>query len=278
MTGLKDVTGTAFIVAEYRARENAEAHPLYVDRVVPIFLDERTRQAANAISNGFPAAEINVRLRTRYLDDRLDEQLARGCRQVVILGAGLDTRAVRKQAPGVLYFEIDDARTLSVKQARLAEEGIDAPVTYIPGDYVAAGVLPLLEANGFRRDMPAFFIWEGNTMYLTRAAVMKVLRDLRERVRAFSLSFDYMDEAVVAQTTGDAGTTSFVARFAAMGAPWRFGLDDLNALAKDAAMTIADAMTVAALHREFWPERSLDSIVYEHYTVCTLEPNATART
>jgi O-methyltransferase involved in polyketide biosynthesis len=84
MTGIKDVTGTAFVVAEFRAQENAEANPLYVDPIVPLFLDERTKQAAEAISGGFPGAEMNVRIRTRYLDDRLDEQLARGCRQVVI--------------------------------------------------------------------------------------------------------------------------------------------------------------------------------------------------
>ena len=39
MSPIKHVTGTAFVVAEFRARENEEPHPLYVDRVVPIFLD-----------------------------------------------------------------------------------------------------------------------------------------------------------------------------------------------------------------------------------------------
>jgi hypothetical protein len=68
MNGLKDVTGTAFIVAEFRVRENAEAHPLYVDPIAPIFLDERTKQAADAITAGFPPAEKMVRLRTCYLD------------------------------------------------------------------------------------------------------------------------------------------------------------------------------------------------------------------
>jgi methyltransferase (TIGR00027 family) len=181
MSSIKDVTGTAFVVAEFRARENAEPHPLYVDRIVPIFLDERTRQAADRIATGFPAAEKNVRLRTRYLDDRLDEQLANGCRQVVILGAGLDTRAVRKRSPGVAYFEIDDPNTVSFKQARLMERGIDAPIDFIAGDYVERGVLPLLEGNGFRCDFPSFFIWEGNTMYLTKEAAIKVLRDLSAR-------------------------------------------------------------------------------------------------
>jgi methyltransferase (TIGR00027 family) len=277
MTEIKHVTGTAFVVAEFRARENAEPHPLYVDRIVPIFLDARTKQAADAIAAGFPAAEKNVRLRTRYFDDRLDEQLARGCRQVVILGAGLDTRSVRKRSPGVTYFEIDDPSTVSFKQARLAERGIDAPTKFIAGNYVAAGVLPLLETNGFKCDLPTFFIWEGNTMYLTEADAKRVLRDLKERVRQFAISFDYMDKAVVARTTGEEGTTGFVERFAAMGAPWHYGIDDLNAVAAETGLSVADAMTIGELHREFWPERALDSIIYEHYTVCTLEPNATAR-
>jgi len=270
MTEIKHVTGTAFVVAEFRARENEQAHPLYLDPIVPIFLDERTKKAADAISADFPAAEKNVRIRTRYLDDRLDEQLARGCRQVVILGAGLDTRGVRKQSPGVSYFEIDDANTLSFKQARLAERGVDAAISFIPGDYVADGVLPLLESNGFNRQLPAFFIWEGNTMYLTRATAMSVLADLREGVGQFNISFDYMDEAVVARATGDPGTTAFVERFAAMGAPWHFGLDDLNALADEADLSVVDGVTVAALHRAYWPDRPLESVVYQHYSLCTL--------
>jgi hypothetical protein len=141
MTEVREVTGTAFVVAEFRARENDEPHPPYLDPVVHIFLDDRTKKAAAAIRADFPAGEKMPRLRTRYFDDRLDEQITQGCRQVVILGSGLDTRPVRKRADGVAYFEIDDANTLSLKQARYAANGIDAPVTFIPSNYVAAGVL-----------------------------------------------------------------------------------------------------------------------------------------
>jgi methyltransferase (TIGR00027 family) len=269
-TEIRQVTGTAFVVAEFRVRENEEPHPLYVDRVVPIFLDERTRVAADAISADFPAAEMNVRLRTRYFDDRLDEQLARGCRQVVILGAGLDTRAVRKRRDGVVYFEIDDPSTVNFKRMRLAERGIDAPITFIPGNYVVSGVLPLLEANGFRPDVPSFFIWEGNTMYLTYDAVSKVLNDLKINLRAFSIAFDSMDSAVVSMTTGEPGTTAFVERFAAMGAPWTYGIDDVAAVAAEAGLTVSDRATIGQLHRGFWPDRPPASIIYDHYTVCTL--------
>ncbi|MGH9677521.1 MAG: class I SAM-dependent methyltransferase, partial [Candidatus Acidiferrum sp.] len=266
-------TGTAFIVAEYRAHENTEANPLYVDRIVPLFLDERTKQAADRMSADFPAIEKAVRIRTRYFDDRLDEQLNLGCRQVVILGAGLDTRAVRKQSPGVAYFEIDDLKILNFKQARLAENGINAMITFIPGDYVADDLRRLLEANGFRFELPAYFIWEGNTMYLTSASVTKVLADLGKCVRQFAISFDYMAEEVIAHTTGDLGISNHVARFAAMGAPWRFGVNDIGALAERAAMTIVDNVRAAELHRTYWPSRPLDGVIYDYYSLCTLKPS-----
>jgi methyltransferase (TIGR00027 family) len=274
MSEVREVTGTAFVVAEFRARENEEAHPLYVDPVVHIFLDARTREAADAIRADFPAGENMPRLRTRYYDDRLGEQIAQGSRQVVILGSGLDTRAVRKRAQGVAYFEIDDAGTLELKKARYAANGIDAHVTSIPGNYVALGVIPLLERNGFDKSLPSFFIWEGNTMYLRRPDVMKVLADLKENVRRFAISFDYMDEAVVAMTTGEAAATAFVERFAAMGAPWTFGFDDLPALAREAGLAISDATTVGKLHRTYWPDRPLESIIYDHYSLCTLKSPA----
>src|SRR5262249_25998912 len=115
MTEIQNVTGTAFVVAEYRAQENAEQNPLYRDPIVPLFLSEQTRRAADRIAAGFPPSGEGVRLRTRFFDDRLDEELGRRCQPVVILGAGLDTRGMRKQAAGVTYFEIDEADILPAR-------------------------------------------------------------------------------------------------------------------------------------------------------------------
>jgi methyltransferase (TIGR00027 family) len=272
LTKIQDVTGTAFIVAEFRAQENAEAHPLYRDPIVPLFLNDRTRQAAERIAAGFPPGVKGVKLRTRYFDDHLDAQLGNDCRQVVILGAGLDTRGVRKQVPGVTYFEIDDADTISFKQARLAEAGIEAPIVFIAGNYVTDGLLQLLDANGFDFDLPTYVIWEGNTMYLNRPAVLKVLTDLRSSVGEFAISFDYLTETVIDYATGDEQTTAFVRRFAEMGAPWSFGIDDLGALAGDAGLILVDKIKTADLYRTFWPGQPLDSIWFDHYSLCTLAP------
>jgi methyltransferase (TIGR00027 family) len=270
MTEIQHVTGTAFIVAEYRARENAERSPLYSDPIVPLFLSEQTRRAANHVAGGFPPSGQGVRLRTRYFDDRLDEQLDRGCQQVVILGAGLDTRGVRKQAASVTYFEIDDADILTFKKKRLAEAGIEAQIVYIPGNYVEGDLPRLLGTNGFDSNLPTYVIWEGNTMYLNRPAVVKVLTGLRSKVVKFAISFDYLTAAVINDATGDEQISAFVKRFAEMGAPWTFGIDDLEAVAGDAGLTVVNDVKMAELFRTFWPDRQLNSKWYDNYAVCTL--------
>ena len=64
---MKNVTGTAFIVAEFRAEENEEAMPLYTDNVVKIWLNEETKKVASHIAQSSPAAKEMVKLRTNIL-------------------------------------------------------------------------------------------------------------------------------------------------------------------------------------------------------------------
>ena len=99
MAQIKNVSGTAFVVAEFRAEENREATPLYQDSVVGLFLSEESRKAAGRVAASFPPVKDLVKIRTKYFDDMLEKQILSKFRQVVILGAGLDTRAVRKPAP-----------------------------------------------------------------------------------------------------------------------------------------------------------------------------------
>jgi methyltransferase (TIGR00027 family) len=271
MAAIRNVTGTAFVVAEFRAEENKEIHPLYRDPIVPLFLNEETKKAAERIFAAFPPIKKIVRIRTRYLDDQLDNQLHLGYRQVVVLGAGLDTRAVRKPSPTVDYFEIDDESILEFKKARLEENCIDTKVRFIPGNYVTDGFVDLLKKTEFNFERPTHFIWEGNTMYLTAAAVNQVLADITRHVKQFTISFDYMSEEVIAKATGDPEVTSLVERFASMGAPWNYGISDVRSLAEKAATTILENVKISDLHRVYWPNQPLDSPLYDYYSICTLQ-------
>jgi methyltransferase (TIGR00027 family) len=270
MSGIKNVTGTAFVVAEFRAEENNEAAPLYGDSVVRLFLDEDTREAAGRVAACFPQTKDLVRIRTKYLDDMLEEQIRSGVRQVVILGAGLDTRAVRKSAAGVTYFEIDDGATLALKQDCYRRNGIDVGAKFIPGNYVTDGLVDLLRKNDFDFDLPTYFIWEGNTMYLPLETNKHILTELTKHVRRFRLSFDYMADTVISKTTGDPGVTRLVESFAAMGAPWLSGFRDIRSLAQELRLTLIENFKTADLFQTYWLGRPMTSPIFKLYSVCTL--------
>jgi len=267
---IKDVSGTAFVVAEFRAEENDEAYPLYQDSVVTLFLSDGTRKAAGHVASSFPPVREIVRIRTKYFDDMLEEQLLSGFQQVVLLGAGLDTRAVRKAGSGVTYFEIDDWATLRLKQTRYQEHHIRADVRFIPGNYVTDDLIRLLEEADFDFDLPTYLIWEGNTMYLPMRSVKQTLAQLRTHLTQFRLSFDYMADEVICKTTGDAGITRLVESFANMGAPWVSGIRDIQALADEMNLRVIENFKTADLHRAYWPGRRLASPVFNFYSICTV--------
>jgi methyltransferase (TIGR00027 family) len=271
MSLIQNVAGTAFVAAECRAEENLQNNPLYHDPVVQLFLDEESKRAADRIFDSFPQWKSSVRVRTRYVDDWLDRQLQKGFRQVAILGAGLDTRAQRKASPGVAYFEIDNGATLAFKDARLRENGLDPGVVYISGDYVADDLTVLLRRNGFDFSVPTHFIWEGNTAYLDAAAVSHVLDRIAKNLRRFSISFDYVSQELISNDTGDPETTAVVERFAAMGAPWTYGVSDIEALAAQIGARVSDRFSIAELYRRYWPGRTPDSRIFDYYRICTLE-------
>jgi methyltransferase (TIGR00027 family) len=257
MSTIQDVSGTAFVVAEYRAEENREPIPIYEDPVVGLFLGDASRQAAERVSSRFPAVKDMVKTRTRYFDDTLDAQIAAGIRQVVILGAGLDTRAVRKQAAHVRYFEIDDPATVELKRRCYAEARIDAGVTFIPGNYVTDGLINLLRSNGFQFDVPTYLIWEGNVMYMSLAHDKHTMRQLKRYVKRFRLSFDYLTESVIAKTTGDASLTILVESFEAMQAPWVSGIDDIHGLASELGLRVVENFTTGSCFRNIAAVRFL---------------------
>src|SRR5262249_9227803 len=180
---------------------------------VDLFLNEQSKLAAGRVAASFPPSRDMVRVRTRYFDDMLDKHIKSHFSQVVILGAGLDTRPVRKPAAGVTYFEIDDPVTLSLKESSYQEAGLEPNVKFIPGNYVTDGLIDLLRGTGFSFSLPTFLIWEGNTMYLTMDSTKHILSELKKSLRRFRLSFDYLAESVISKTNGDQGIKNLVRSF-----------------------------------------------------------------
>jgi methyltransferase (TIGR00027 family) len=267
----KNVTGTAFVVAEFRAEENAETAPLYTDNVVKIWLNEETRKIADEIAQNSPAAKEMIKLRTKYFDDVLSNQILAGCKQVVILGSGLDTRAARMNGEGVEYWEIDDSSTLELKAETFKANKIKANVRYIPGDYVQDGLIALLQQSEFDFDRPTYFLWEGNTTLIAKKDVIFVLEQIRDNLKNFKLSFDYMSEQVIARTTGYQDINDYIDKYESMYTPWISGFENIETLADELKLKIIDNFSTAELHEQYRPHRLLESNLLKFYFVCTLE-------
>ncbi|KYF98510.1 hypothetical protein BE20_34750 [Sorangium cellulosum] len=131
----------------------------------------------------------HVALRTRAIDDALREAVARGTSQLVVLGAGLDSRAMRlPELAGVQVFEVDHPSTQRDKVERLASlargdgSAAGAPeleargLERVPVDFERDRLDEALLAAGFRPAEPTFWIWEGVAVYLTREAIEATLR------------------------------------------------------------------------------------------------------
>jgi methyltransferase (TIGR00027 family) len=117
-------------------------------------------------------------LRHRYSEDRMRAALERGVGQIVLLGAGLDTLALREPsiASRVRFVEIDHPDSQQWKRDRLETLGLTTPgVDYVPVDFAARDLGEELAAAGVRAAEPAFFAWLGVTQYLTQEAALATL-------------------------------------------------------------------------------------------------------
>jgi methyltransferase (TIGR00027 family) len=112
--------------------------------------------------------------RTRFFDDVVVSALDAGARQVVVFGAGYDTRAWRMTRPGVEFFEVDERATQADKRARAAAGGPRYVTVEIGGDDIEGSLV----AAGFQQRVPTVFTIEGLTMYLAEADVVSLLETL----------------------------------------------------------------------------------------------------
>ncbi len=127
----------------------------------------------------FPGIYAYFAVRTRYIDDYLQWCLDHGYQQVVILGAGYDSRAYRfnQFKDRVRLFEVDHPATQEEKKGKLAElfGALPGHVVYVPVDFHTQALSQRLFESGYNRKLKTLFIWEGVTYYLSGGAVDEML-------------------------------------------------------------------------------------------------------
>jgi methyltransferase (TIGR00027 family) len=171
---VSDVSRTAIGVARLRALESRRPDRLFDDPYAAAFVPEGTADAATD-----SVFRQHVAVRTRFYDDYL---LTSGCRQVVLLAAGLDTRAFRLPwPPGIRLFELDLPELVAYKEdvlaSRRAEPRCERTVIGVDlrDDWPAR-----LVSAGFRIAEPTAWLVEGLLVYLSAADAANLLSRVTE--------------------------------------------------------------------------------------------------
>jgi len=192
---------------------------LLTNTVLSLFVERR-----------FPGSIGFIVCRTRYIDDYLKDNLTRGINQLVILGAGYDTRAYRfDELKGKInVFEVDHPATQTRKIQKVEKLFGTRPehVVYVPIDFEGDKLDKKLFDSGYREYLKTLFIWEGTTYYLTPSAVVETLAFVANNSgEGSSIIFDYLFKSVVDGTSEYEVARKTRKMGERLGEPFRFGLE-----------------------------------------------------
>lgn len=259
---------TALRVAMRRA-----AHQLFDDPVVfadPLALRVLTGDEAAAVRSDPKWTErtsyaLGLRAflaaRGRLAEEELKEAVERGVGQCVVLGAGLDTLALRSPyGPALRIFEVDHPATQAWKRERLEAAGIEMPpwLVFAPVDFESGTLRDGLAQAGFDFGRPAFFSWLGVTQYLTADAVLSTLALAGSLPPGGGLVFDYAIDPRLLQGRTRLAYEALAARVAAAGEPFSGGFDPalLAARLRESGFTHVQDLDAEALNARCFARRA----------------------
>jgi methyltransferase (TIGR00027 family) len=179
-----------------------------------------------------PGAYFYELARVKHIDGLLEEEMASHPRQLVILGAGFDSRAYRFEEllRDVRVFEVDRPATSALKRRRVAAVlgGLPSHVSYVEADFDTDDLATKLAEAGYDPDARTMFVWSGVSMFLTARGVDALLEFVREHAAAgSSIAFDYHYAAFIEQRRRDFhGGEQARRRAAGMGEPFVFGIEE----------------------------------------------------
>jgi len=172
-----------------------------------------------------------VLARTKLLDEVFINALRNRFAQIVLLGAGFDTRALRfkNENVGSKIFELDIQITQQPKVEILKRKQIALPeeLLFVPIDFNKEGMADVLGKAGYATNQKCLFIWEGVTMYLTSDAVDRTLEFIRCSVMEESIvAFDYIYASVLRRENKFYGEREIYKTVSRAGEGWTSGVED----------------------------------------------------
>jgi methyltransferase (TIGR00027 family) len=263
---------TALVMAFFRALESVRpaSARLFSDPLAACVLPFTARLAVSLarapmlnfaitalVDRRWPGARTSGIARTRLIDDWLSAAVAGGVRQVVILGAGFDSRAWRLPGlAGIQVFELDHPATSQEKHRRLIAAGFDpSRIVQCAIDFDRETLAGALGRHGFDPLVRTAVVWEGVTNYLTAGAVDAVLLWVGSLRPGSTLAFTYVHSRCLSDTETFEGAERILAAATNTGEAWTYGFEpaELGAHLQSFGLSLADDLGADDYRQRYWP-------------------------
>jgi methyltransferase (TIGR00027 family) len=276
---------TAQYMALFRAIESQRKadDKLFYDPYASHFLESKLRLAVYLSKNSIirkyitktihkkiPGAFSSALARTKYIDDLLQTTIENGVSQVMILGAGFDTRALRLDFLKLIpIIEIDHPNTSNFKiQTFKKRIGVlSKNITYCQIDFNKQSLEQLAEQNSFDFTKPTTVIWEGVTNYLTAEAVSKTFSFISKFPEGSYIIFTYVHQEVLKNPASFLGGEKLLKDLEKIEEQWTFGFlpEELSNYLKPFNFTLIEDLGAKEYREKYIPNRKETG--YEFYRV-----------
>lgn len=218
--------------------------------------------------------------RTKYIDEVYEKALVEGFEQILMFGAGYDSRALRFQdmAQQTRIFELDEPHTQTAKIQQFRKRYLSIPrnVIFISIDFEKESLPQKLDLSGFEKGKKTLFILEGLLMYLASHSVQDTLETIQEYSGSGSrLVFDYVRASVLRHENTLYGESGIVKAVSKAGEKWQFGLepDEIDSFAEAYGFRVADHKCVQDLEKTYFEDENGQCVGRVNGTHCivTLE-------
>lgn len=236
-----EVSRTAQYIALFRAIESNQPQNkrLFNDPLASLFLDTGLQLAVkitalpligNTVINyiqkrGMGGLSASI-ARTKYIDDLVKRAVDGGAKQVIILGAGFDTRAMRLPfLKGMPVLEIDHPNTSDYKLDVFKKNNIQSPstISYLQIDFNKKGLLEFAIEKNINFSVPTVIIWEGVTSYLSSEAIDRSFEFFQKFVSGSSIIFTYLHRLALDNPNAFKGVTKMKELLKKKEENWTFG-------------------------------------------------------
>ena len=199
--------------------------------------------------------------RTKYVDSAFEKALAEGFDQILLFGAGFDTRALRfhTEAQNTRIFELDAPVTQQAKiqQYRKRNLSIQSNVVFIAIDFDKESLPHKLDMAEFKKDVRTLFILEGLLMYLDPESVQSTFQTIQEYAGIGSrVVFDYIQASVLRHENTLYGESGLAKTVSKAGEQWRFGIepDEIAAFTAAYGLVVSDHKCAQELEATYFQD------------------------